>query len=111
MRAQVQKRFLLQIEGKTFPYPRSLFKISFSLLIVPLYVRNEEIAYDVFMLPMILTFYSAYVRWDVTWLLKKLEKEEYKVEEPGEILSEMKHLEVHMSDRTAYNISFKLPFS
>ena len=27
----------------------------------------------------------------------------------GEILSEMKHLGVHISDRTVYNISFKLP--
>ena len=74
------------------------------------YVRNEENAYDVFTLPMILTIYSAYVRRDVTRLLKKLEKEEYEVEDPGEILSEMKHLGVHMNDRTVYNISFKLPF-
>lgn len=55
------------------------------------------------------TFYSAYVKGDVTRLLRKLEKEEYEVGDPGEILSEMKHLGVHISDRTVYNISFKLP--
>lgn len=44
------------------------------------------------------TICSAYVKGDAARLLNKLEKEGYEVEDPGEILSELKHLGVHISD-------------